>query len=68
MAARALPSWLLTFAAWAYLFLYLFKAMRSVYHQSKTMTTLKYLVVLTAYGVCLLITFVGAAAYTAFTV
>jgi len=58
----------LTFAAWAYLFLYLFKAMRSVYHQSKTMTALKYLVVLTAYGVCLLITFVGAAAYTAFTV
>ena len=58
----------LTFVAWVYLFLYLFKAMRSVYHQSKTMTALKYMVVLTAYGVCLLITFVGAAAYTAFTV
>ena len=58
----------LTFAAYVYLFVYLFKAMRSVYHQSKTMTALKYMVVLIAYGVCLLITFIGAAAYTAFTV
>ena len=32
------------------------------------MTTLKYLVVLTAYGICLLITWIGMAAYTAFTV
>jgi hypothetical protein len=58
----------LTFAAWVYLFVYLFKAMRAVYRQSKTMTTLKYMVVLTAYGVCLLITFLGALAYSAFTV
>ncbi len=58
----------LTFVAYVYLFVYLFKAMRSVYHQSKTTTALKYMVVLIAYGVCLLITFIGAVAYTAFTV
>ncbi len=59
---------LLTFATYVYLFVYLFKAMRAVYHQSRTMTTLKYLVVLSSYGVCLLITWIGMAAYTAFTV
>ncbi len=59
---------LLTFAAYVYLFVYLFKAMRAVYRQSRTMTTLKYLVVLSSYGVCLLITWIGMAAYTAFTV
>lgn len=59
---------LLTFAAYVYLFIYLFKAMRSVYHQSRIMTALKCMVVLTSYGVCLLITWIGMAAYTAFTV
>ena len=59
---------LLTFATYVYLFVYLFKAMRSVYHQSRAMTTLKYLAVLSAYGICLLFTWIGMAAYTAFTV
>jgi Protein of unknown function (DUF3667) len=59
---------LLTFAAYVYLFVYLFKAMRSVYHQSRAITALKYLAVLSAYGMCLLITWIGMAAYTAFTV
>ena len=59
---------LLTFAAYTYLFVYLFKAMRSVYRQSRAMTTLKYLAVLSAYGICLLFTWIGMAAYTAFTV
>jgi Protein of unknown function (DUF3667) len=59
---------LLTFATYVYLFVYLFKAMRSVYHQSRAMTALKYVVVLSSYGVCLLITWIGMAAYTAFTV
>lgn len=59
---------LLTFATYVYLFVYLFKAMRSVYRQSRAMTTLKYLAVLSAYGICLLITWIGMAAYTAFTV
>jgi Protein of unknown function (DUF3667) len=59
---------LLTFAAYLYLFVYLFKAMRAVYHQSRAMTALKYMVVLISYGVCLLITWIGMAAYTAFTV
>ncbi len=59
---------IVSFATFVYLFVYLFKAMRSVYQQSRAMTTLKYFVVLSAYGVCLLLTFVGMAAYTAFTV
>ena len=32
------------------------------------MTALKYVVVLSAYGLCLLLTLIGVAAYTAFTV
>jgi len=60
-------SGLVTFAAYLYLFVYLFRAMRSVYYQSRTMTALKYFVVLTAYGVCLLITLAGTTLYTAFT-
>ena len=60
---------LLTFAAYVYLFVYLFKAMRCASIASRsTMTTLKYMVVLSSYGVCLLITLIGMAAYTAFTV
>ena len=59
---------LISFATFVYLFVYLFRAMRSVYHQSRTMTALKYVVVLSAYGLCLLLTLIGVAAYTAFTV
>ncbi|HZF26090.1 MAG TPA: DUF3667 domain-containing protein [Steroidobacteraceae bacterium] len=59
---------LVSFATFVYLFVYLFKAMRSVYHQGRLMTTLKYVAVLTAYGICLLLTLLGMAAYTAFTV
>lgn len=61
-------SGLVTFTAYLYLFLYLFRAMRSVYHQSRAMTALKYFVVLCAYGVSLLVTLAGTAVYTAFTV
>jgi hypothetical protein len=61
-------SGLVSFAVFVYLFVYLFKAMRSVYHQSRIMTTLKYVVVLASYGVCLLLTLIGMGAYTAFTV
>ncbi|HEY7377064.1 MAG TPA: DUF3667 domain-containing protein [Steroidobacteraceae bacterium] len=61
-------SGLISFATFVYLFVYLFKAMRAVYQQRRLMTSLKYVVVLVAYGVCLLITLIGMGAYTAFTV
>ena len=61
-------SGLVTFAAYLYLFVYLFRAMRSVYHQSRAVTALKYFVVLCAYAVCLLVTLAGTTVYTAFTV
>ena len=61
-------SGLISFATFVYLFVYLFKAMRAVYHQGRPMTALKYVVVLVAYGICLLLTLIGMGAYTAFTV
>lgn len=59
---------LLSFAAMVYLFVALFKAMRTVYGQSQLMTSLKYVVVLMAYGVFSLVTLLGTMIYTAMTV
>jgi hypothetical protein len=61
-------SGLLAFAATVYLFAALFKAMRTVYGQSRLMTAFKYLIVLMAYGVFSLATFLGTLFYTAMTV
>ncbi len=61
-------SGLVTFASVVYLFVALFKAMRTVYGQSRLMTSLKYLVVLMAYGVFSLLTLLGTMLYTAMTV
>jgi hypothetical protein len=41
--------------------------MRRVYGQSRLMTTVKYLMVLIAYGVFSLLTFMGTVFYTAMT-
>jgi Protein of unknown function (DUF3667) len=61
-------SGLISFATFVYLFVYLFKDMRAVYQQGRLMTSVKYLVVLVAYSICALLTFIGMSAYTAFTV
>jgi hypothetical protein len=58
---------LLGFAVMVYLFVALFKAMRRVYGQSRLRTTVKYLMVLIAYGVFSLLTFMGTVFYTAMT-
>lgn len=58
---------LLAFAATIYLFVALFKAMRTVYGQSRFMTSLKYLTVLVSYGIFSLVTFLGTLFYTAMT-
>jgi uncharacterized protein DUF3667 len=59
---------LLAFAASIYLFVALFKAMRTVYGQSRLLTSFKYLVVLLAYGFFSLVTLLGTVFYTAMTV
>ena len=59
---------LLAFAATIYLFVALFKAMRTVYGQSRFMTSLKYLTILVSYSIFSLLTFLGALFYTAMTV
>ena len=59
---------LLAFAASIYLFVALFKAMRTVYGQSRLLTSFKYLVVLMAYGFFSLVTLLGTVFYTAMTV
>jgi hypothetical protein len=59
---------LLAFAATIYLFVALFKAMRTVYGQSRFMTSLKYLTILVSYGIFSLVTLLGTLFYTAMTV
>lgn len=59
---------LVTFAAVSYLFVALFMAMRAVYGQSRPLTTLKYVVVLLAYGVSSFLTLTGTTIYTVLTV
>ena len=58
---------LATFAAIVYLFVVLFKSMRIVYGQSGPMTTLKYVLVLMAYGFFSLFSLFATLAYTALT-
>jgi hypothetical protein len=50
-----------------YLPIYLYKAMRRVYGQGHLLTLLKFGFLFFAYFICLLVTFVGMAAYTALT-
>jgi hypothetical protein len=58
---------LLAFAVTVYLFVALFKAMRVVYGQSRLITSLKYVIVLSAYGTFSLLTFMATVFYTAMT-
>jgi hypothetical protein len=58
---------MLSFAVTVYLFVALFKSMRTVYGQSGLMTTFKYLIVVTAYGFFSLFTLLSTFAYTAYT-
>jgi hypothetical protein len=46
---------------------YLYRAMRRVYGQGRIVTFLKFTMLVVAYFVCLLITFLGVLAYTALT-
>jgi hypothetical protein len=64
----AFASGLPGFAVMVYLFVALFKAMRTVYGQSRLMTSVKYLMVLIAYSVFSLLTVMGTLFYTAMTV
>ncbi|HSD74903.1 MAG TPA: hypothetical protein VLB75_09050, partial [Steroidobacteraceae bacterium] len=59
---------LVTFAAMIYLFVALYKSMRTVYGQSGLMTTFKYIVIVMAYGFFSLITLIATTAYTAWTI
>jgi hypothetical protein len=59
---------LLAFAVSIYLFVALFKSMRTVYGQSRLLTTLKYVVVLMAYAFFSMVTLFGTVFYTAITV
>jgi hypothetical protein len=58
----------LSFAVMVYLFVALFKAMRTVYGQSRLMTSVKYLTVVIVYGVFSVLTLMGTVFYTAMTV
>ena len=59
---------MVTFAAMIYLFVALYKSMRTVYGQSGLMTTFKYIVIVMAYGFFSLITLIATTAYTAWTI
>lgn len=65
--AGSTPAKLLTAAIWIYLPVYLFRAMRRVYGQGFLATAFKYVLLATAYFVCLVLTFLGLIAYTALT-
>ena len=64
------PEWpgdLMTVIAFVYPPVYLFKAMRKVYGQSRLVTAVKYALLVIAYLVFLLVTFLGTLAITALT-
>jgi hypothetical protein len=61
------PLGVITGIAFAYIPLYLFRAMRLVYRQGFFATLFKYVLLGLAYLVALLVTFLGLLAYTAFT-
>jgi hypothetical protein len=66
-APGALPLTAVTIAAYVYMPIYLFRAMRRVYGQGILATTFKYLLLGSAYFVALMFTLIGVILYTAVT-
>jgi hypothetical protein len=62
------PGGLIAFAAWIYMFIYLYKAMRRVYEQRRAKTVIKYFILLFLLLILYAILFIGLFSYSLFNV